>query len=203
MSERIFEQPHRVRILSAFLIGGIVGGLIFAWCVTRTSLHDTWFRFQEFWVFPTRRLSLLATAIFLLSLAIPYYIAHRRNWLSFPARRLVMALALFALLPISFWLLEPLSILAQVLLFRIALAGILTLTLFVVTRRWYTGLAIVILLVSLTFSIIAGIPYGFFRSATPEWYEASKYFVASALLASVFGWWLAAASRPASPVGVA
>lgn len=193
MSER--EESRLLTVTALFLIGGVVGSLTFAWGVTRQNFHDMWFRLQEFWVFPTRALRLFATGIFFLSLAAPYSVAHMKKWLSFPARRLLIAFGLFALLPVFVWLTEPLFPLTQYMVSRIALAALLSLMLFAISHRWYTGLAAVIFFVALLSSVLAAIPYLFLQRISPEWYEVSKYVVTSTLLAGVFGYWLARAPR--------
>lgn len=178
-------------VLCAFFIGSVVSGLIFAWCVTRPALHGIWFHVEGFWIFPTAKLWLLAACLFFLNLAGPYFVAHSKKWLSFSAYRLIIGGALISLLPLSVWLIEPLTALSQFLLFRLTLVLVLSLTLLVITQRWHWGLAILMLVLSLTTPLIASIPYAFSKSVSPEWFEVSKFFVSSSLLVVFFGYWLA------------
>ena len=194
MNDGMLQDSPFWKVLCAFFIGSVFSGLIFAWSVTRPALQSFWFRSEEFWIFPTGKLWLLAAGLFLLNLAGPYFVAHLNKWLSFCAYRLFIGAMLIVLVPASVWLIEPLPALAQLLLFRFALALTLSLILFIITRRWYSGLAAIILVISLTASLIAGIPYAFLKSVPPEWFEVSKFFVSSSLLALLFGYWLVKSS---------
>ena len=187
-------QNPRWRVLCAFFIGSALSGLFFAWCVTRPSLQGYWFRTEEIWTLPTRKLWLLATGLFFLNLVGSCFIAHLKRWLSFSASRLIIGGTLFALVPVLVWLMEPMSALSQLVLFRFTLALVISLTLWVITRRWYWSLATLILLGSLTTPLIASIPYPFLKSVSFESFEVSKFFVSSSLLALLFGFWLVKSS---------
>lgn len=195
MSDGKLQARPLGKVLCAFLIGSLFSGIFFAWCVTRPALQGLWFRTEEFWIFPTGKLWLLASGLFLLNLAGPYVVAHLNKWLSFSVSRLIIATLLIALIPASVRLIEPLPAVTQLLLFRFTVALVLSLMLFVITQRWYNSLAVTMLVVSLTASLIAGIPYAFLRSLPPEWFEALRFFLSSSLLALLFGYWLVKSSR--------
>src|SRR3989442_1418921 len=194
MNHGRLESQILWKVLCAFFIGSVLSSLIFAWCVSKASLQSLWFRSEEFWIFPTRKLLLLAAGLFFLNLAGSYLVAHVNKWLSFSAYRLILGVMLVALVPVMVWLIEPLPALTQLLLVKFALALILSVAVSVITRRWYSSLAIAMLIVSLTASLIAGIPYAFISSVPTEWYEVSKFFANSSLLALLSGYWLARSS---------
>ncbi len=197
MNDGRLQSPILWKVLCAFFIGSVLSSLIFAWCVSRPSLQSFWFRTEEFWIFPTRKLWLLAAGLFFLNLAGSYLIAHVNKWLSFSGYRLIIGVTLVALVPVMVWSIEPLPALAQLLLFKFALALILSVALSVITRRWYSSLAIAMLIVSLTASLIAGVPYVFISSVRTEWFEVSKFFANSSLLSLLSGYWLAKSSARA------
>jgi hypothetical protein len=194
MNNGTMRQSNRRRILCAFFIGSLLTGLIFAWCVTRPALQSFWFRTEEIWTFPTRKLWLLTIALFFLNLSGPYIIAHLKGWLSFSAFRLIIAGALVGLIPVLFCLSEPLPNLWQILLFRFTLALVVSLALLIITHRWYWGLAALMLFGSLATPIIAGLPYALFKPIRFDWFEVAKFFVNSSLLAVLFGYWLVKSS---------
>ncbi|HBB89105.1 MAG TPA: hypothetical protein DC047_15980 [Blastocatellia bacterium] len=133
---------------------------------------------------------LLANGLFFLNLAGSTYVALFKKWVSFSPYRLIIGEMFFALLPVTIWLIEPLPALLQLFLLRVAQALVLSLMLLVITQKWYWGVAILMLLVSLATSVIAGVPYAFVKSISLEWFEVSKFFVNSLLLAVLFGCWL-------------
>ncbi len=189
MNDGTWQNP-RGRVLWAFFIGSVLSGLFFAWCVTRPSLQGYWFRTEGIWTFPTGKLWLLATGLFFLNLVGSSFIALLKRWLSFSAYRLIIGGTLFALVPVLVWLMEPMSALSQLVLFRFTLALVISLTLLFITRRWYWSLATLMMLGSLTTPLIASIPFAFLKSVSLEWFEVSKFFVSSSLLALLFGFWL-------------
>jgi len=185
------------KILGAFFIGSVFTGSIFGLCITRPALHGYWFRTEEIWTFPTGKLWLLASGLFITNLIVPYLIVHLNKWLRFSTYRLIFGGMLFVMLPISIWLIEPLSALSQLLVFRFTLAVVTSLVVFVITQTWHWLLATLMTVLSVTTSIIAGIAYIFFNSISFEWFEVSKFFINSAVLAVLFGYWLV----KARPVG--
>jgi len=189
------DKPKQsAKVLCAFMVGNVVTAVFFVWCVTRPALQDYWFRTEEIWTFPTGKLWLLSTGLFVLNLVGAYSIAHLKGWLSFPANRLIIGAIVITFAPGSIWFIGPRSALAQVLLFRFMLAILLSLALVVITKNWYWSLAILMLVSSLATPLVAGLPHVLFKSIRFEWFEVSKFFVNSLLLSVFSGYWLVKSS---------
>lgn len=182
------------KVPCTFFIAGVLSSLVFAWCVTRHSLQSIWFHSEEFWVFPTATFWLLAGGLFFLNLLASYLIAHLNEWVPFSPYRLVGGTLVLAVLPAAMWMTASMPPLSQFLIFRFLLAIVLSLMLYIITRKWHSGLALALLAVSLLASLIAGMPYAIFSSIPNEWFEASKFFVNSTFLSVLFGYWLAKSS---------
>jgi len=73
-----------VKVVFTFAIVSLVTGLLFALVASRPALQGVWFRYEEYLVLRTTKLSLLATSMFCLSQAVAYLIAHTSKWLTFP-----------------------------------------------------------------------------------------------------------------------
>lgn len=179
------------KAFSAFVIGDLFIGLIFAWTVSRPTLEHLWFYYPEYWVLPTLKMSLLATGLFCLNLAGACLIARTRNWVSFSTFRLVLGLVIIATLPLLVWVIEPpLSFFTQFILFRSILVVLLSVGLWVVTRKWYWGIAGSMLAVSLATPFFGNLPYAVLRSVSAKLFEISEFFLGSLLLSALFGYWL-------------
>jgi hypothetical protein len=192
-----YQIAPKWKVLSAFVVGSLFIGLIFALAVSRPTLQYSWFHYREYWVLPTRKMSLLASSLFCLNLAGACLIARARNWLSFfSTYRLIVGLVITATLPLLGSLIEPLPLLIQFISFRSILVVLLTLTLRVVTREWYWGIAGLMLAASLATPLLGSLPYAVIQSLSPEWFEISQFFVGSLLLSALFGYWFIKADAP-------
>jgi len=78
----------------------------------------------------------------------------------------------------------------QYFMMRLSLALLLSLSLFMVTRRYYILAAILILVAIMVAPLIASLPDGFIQSFPNEWFEALKFVIASTLLCVLSGYWL-------------
>lgn len=177
-------------VLCVFLAGSICSGLVFTCLVTRPALQVLWFRTEEFWVLPTGKFWVLSAGLFFLNLAGSCLVIYLSRWLSFPGDRLLISVIplVFVLAPI--WSLATAPTFSNLLIFRIALPVALSLTLFIITKRWFSSVASMMLAVSLSASLIASVPYTFLETFPPEWFEAARFVVASSLLSISFGYWL-------------
>ena len=185
-----YQIQLRWKVLSAFVLVNLFIGLIFAWTVSRPTLQDLWFHRREYWLSPTLQMLLLASGLFWLNLAGACLIAHMRSWLSFSTFRLIVGLIMIATLPLLVWLIEPLPIFLQFILFRSVLVVLLTVTLWVITRQWYWGIAGLILAVSLATPLLGNLPSVVIRPLSAEWFEISEFCLGSLLLSALFGFWL-------------
>jgi len=185
-----YQLAPKWKVLAPFVIGSLFIGLIFAWALSRPSLQDVWFHYKEYWVLPTRRMLLLASGLFCLNLLVACLVAHSRRWLSFSTYPVIVGLVITAALPLLGWLIEPLPLLMQFILFRSILVVLLTVTLWVITREWYWRIAGSMLAASLLTPLLGSLPYVVIRSISPEWFEVSEFFLGSLLLSTLFGYWL-------------
>lgn len=185
-----YQIAPRWKVLSAFVIGNLFIGLIFAWTVSRPTLHHFWFRRQEYWLSPTLQMLLLASGLFWLNLAGACLIARTRNWLSFSTFRLILGLVIIATLPLLGWLIEPLPIFMQFILSRSVVVVLLTVTLWVVTRQWYWRITGSMLAASLATPLLGSLPSIVIRPLSAEWFEISEFFLGSLLLSVLFAYWL-------------
>jgi len=179
-----------LRGLVTFAFGGVLSGLLFTFLVTRPNLQTLWFHTQEFWVIPTLKLWLLTIFMFLVGLAFAYSLGHLKGFVAFPVSRLLLGLLLLAaasLLPVLLTRLTPIM---QYFMMRLSLALLLSLSLFMVTRRYYILAAILILVAIMVAPLIASLPDGFIQSFPNEWFEALKFVIASTLLCVLSGYWL-------------
>jgi hypothetical protein len=190
-----YQIAPKWKALSTFVIGSLLIGLLFAWTVSRPTLEHFWFRYQDYWVLPTLKMSLLATGLFCLNLAGACLIARKRNWLSFSTFRFIVGLVIIATLPLLTWMIEPLPLFMQFILFRSVLVVLVSVGLWVVTRKWYWGIASLMLVASLATPLFGNLPYAVLRSVSPKWFEISEFFVGSLLLSALFGYWLVKAER--------
>jgi hypothetical protein len=183
------------KVLCAFFIASLISSTVFAWCVTSVKLQNVWFHTAEFWVLPTRKLWMLTAGLFILSLAGGYLVAHFQKWLRFSIYRLVAGGALIVLFLGLALSIQPLAAFSVLLLFRFAIAAVLSTALLVITGKWQWLIVSLMIAASLATPLLASIPYAFFRSMSPEWFEVSEFFFGSSLLAILFGWWLLKSRR--------
>jgi hypothetical protein len=185
-----YQIAIRQRVLYVFIITNLFTGSIFAWIVSRPRLRDLWFHYAEYWVLPTKKVSLLAGGLFFLNLATAYLVAYIKKWLHFPKFRLILAAVVIAALPLLVWLNEPLPLLLQFFLFRIVLVLLLTVALLVITQKWYWGITSLMLATAVASPLLGALPYAVFEFVSPEWFEISQFLFSSVLLSALFGCWL-------------
>jgi len=161
------------KIVSAFAIGGLVAGLIFASIVSRPTLHSLWFRYREYWILPSISFSFLAGGLFVLNLTSACLLSKLRNWLPFSTRRVIMGFAILMPLPFLGWLIEPVPRLLQFFMFRSLLVLLLTGPLLVLTQKWHWGISILMLAGSLATPLIGSLPYLVFAFVPAEWFQIS------------------------------
>ena len=190
------EKRLRRKILLTFITTSLIGGSVFASLVSRPTLQQIWFHYHEYWLLPTKKLSILACVLFFSSLATAFVIAQGKNWFSFSKFRLVIGAVTIAAAPFIAWLVEPASLLLQFFLFRMVLVLLLTVTLFVVTQRWFWVLAGLMFLTAAMIPLLGALPYTVFASVTPEWFEISEFVFGSVVLATLCALWLTNSQRP-------
>src|SRR5690242_16402920 len=184
------EKVLRRKVILTFITTSLIAGSIFAILVSRPKLQRFWFLYHAYWVIPTKKLFLLACVLFFLSLAIAFLIAQAKDWFSFSIFRLVIGAVIIAAVPFSVWLVEPTAPLLQYFLFRMAVVLFLSVTLFVVTRRWFWGIAGLMFVTAGATPLLGALPYTVFASATPEWFEISEFVFGSLVLAALCALWL-------------
>ena len=192
-------QTLRRNVVATFAISSVVSGLIFTWVVTRPGLRTFWFTYPEYWVLPSKQFALLAPGALFLNLASAYTISLLKGWLDFSRSRSIIGLAITATLPFLFWIVAPFGLLLGYLLFRILLVILLTVSLWVITRRWSWGVAGLMLVAALVTPFLLSVLLAFFGSLSVEAFEAWQCMVSSLSLSILFAWWLVKSWREPAP----
>ena len=192
-------QTLRRNVVATFAISSVVSGLLFIWVVTRPALRTFWFTYPEYWVLPSKQFALLAPGVLFLSLASAYTISLLKGWLDVSTSRSIIGLAITATLPFLFWIVAPFGLLLSYFLFRIVLVILLTVSLYVITRRWSWGVATLMLLAALVTPLLLGVLVALFRSLSVEAFEAWQCMISCVCLSLLFAWWLVKSWRQRAP----
>lgn len=179
-----------------FLIGGALGGLVFAVVTTKNGLGGVWFVTVEWWVFPTLKFWLFGAAIFFVSIAASYAFAVSFGWLKAPTKlsRLLVAAALGAVLPFILDLLsKPGFSIPGFFLRPLLVALLLSAALWLLSSKWYKSLTLLVIIIYVAAPMVAGIP-DLLVSEGCGLSDGVTSFLRLTLLASLSGWWLARAT---------
>jgi hypothetical protein len=185
-------QSGSRKVILLFLIAGAICAIVFGFVTTRSSLENVWFTKIEYWIFPTQRFWLLASALFFVAFGASYALSIAKGWLD-RARwfRILCAFAIATSIPI---LLIQFSMPASATIGTFLSPFVVTLGLsaamFVLTKRWFKWATVGIFLIYVIAPLLAGLPDIFIRGGS-QWFSVLTFFFRCSGLMALCGWWLA------------
>ncbi len=192
------EQNYHLRsVVVTFLMGGAIGAGLFTWFITRPSFKQVWFTKAEWWTFPTTEFWILTGSTFFVGVVLSCLFAVARGWLRLTLSwyRVVLATALAAAVPtVLSFLSKPNTAILAIFLSPFVVALSLSAALWLLTSTWHKWATVLVVIVYFAAPVIADVPE-LFLSGRYHWFDPLTFFIRSAFLTALCGWWLAKATQ--------
>ena len=191
------SQRNLWLVLLTFLFAGTIGGLSFGWLITRPSLQSFWFTREGMWVFPKMKFHFVAGGLFFLAIFGASTISIWKGWFHYESTplRLIGAIVVYVTIPVCIALANLTPAPSEFVLVRIIVGLMLSLALFVFTKRWHNLLAVLIVSSQFFALVVASIPDLFVASLPYVWFESLEVLIGMALLGIWSGCWFWKSSK--------